>query len=375
MSQTRSWGHTLARVLAILLAIAFAMMMALATMAHSVVAVVFSPEVMTSILTRQFSLTEDVRRPVFQALLGSEGSADEPLDLSQALAYLTPAEQQQVLDRLIPAQWAQEQVGSAVEQAYAWLDSEETHPTIALDLRPVKIHMLDSAVQAAVGQVIDSWPDCTAEALAEFAGTLLSGQPKMVYCAPPGALGDLTAEFLTAGLKAGVQSLPADLVLTPGRQQPAQMLELKENLLLLRTIGRWGWLLPVSLLLLILALVVRSVVDWGKWWGWPLVAAGLLSLATLLGGGALWGGLLRQLTLQTGVIAILGVLNDVLVGLTAQISARQLRASAVLLTLGIALLVMARLVARRRQAAGGPQSPQATGSGSSAGTSPTGMFG
>jgi len=375
MSQSKSWGRTLSRVLAILLAIGFAVLMPLALMAHSVAAVVFSPEVMASVLTRQFSLAEDVRRPVFEALMGSQSEPDQGLDLSQALGYLTPDEQQQVLDSLIPPGWAQEQIEAGVYQAYAWLDSEDPHPTITLDMRPVKVHWMDSAVQGAVARVIDSWPDCTADKLAEFAASLLSGEATMMYCAPPGALGELLTSFLTTGLSTSVQALPPELVLTPGSQRPAEMLGIKENLLALRAVGRWGWLVPIGMLLLILALVVRSAPEWGRWWGWPLLAAGLLSLAGLLSGGWLWRSVLQQISLQAGGTMVLDMLDGVLAGLTAQITARQVWGAALLLVSGAALLVMARVVERRRSGGPGAGNARPRGEGLDTESPPAGMFG
>jgi len=375
MSQTDSLGRTVRRVLAILLAVSFVVLMPLALMARSVAAVVFSPSVTAAVLTRQFSLAEDIRRPVFEALLGSEGEPDQGLDLAQALGYLTPEEQQQVLDSLIPPRWAQEQVEAAVYQTYAWLDSEDPHPTITLDMRPVKIHLMDSAVQASVTRVIDSWPDCTADKLAELAASLLSGKREMLYCAPPGALGDLLAKLLTTGLTASVQALPADLVLTPGSQKPAEMLGLKQDLLALRAIGRWGWLVPMGMLLLILALVVRSVPDWGQWWGWPLLAAGLLSLASLLGGGWLWRGLLLEIATQAGGAMVLDLLDGVLAGLTAQVAGRQLLSAVGLLSSGIALLVMARSARHKRAGVSGSGTNPPGDAGLETEPPPAGMFG
>ena len=375
MNRRSSLLHKGARMLAILLAIAFSLLMPVAVMAHSVVAVVFSPDTMAAVLTRQFSLAEDVRRPVFDALLGSESEPGETLDLGRALEHLTPEEQQQVLDALIPPRWAQEELESAVRQAYAWLDSEAPYPTVILDMRPVKVHLLDSAVQSAVVRVMESWPDCTGEMLTEFAASLLAGEAEMVYCRPPGALGELLAGFLTTGLTSGVQSLPAELVFTPGSERPGQMLELKQDLVTWRSIGRWGWLLPIGMLLLILALVVRSLPEWGRWWGWPLLAAGALSLVGLLGGGWLWRGGLRQLAGQSGATIVLELLDGVLAGVAGAISTRQLGAAGMLLVLGIALLAMASIVARRRRAGSAGANASDGVTGTRADTPPSGMFG
>jgi hypothetical protein len=245
--------------------------------------------------------------------------------------------------------------------------------SIHLDGQRAKAH-LDEA-RTAVARVIGSWPDCTADKLTEFAANLLTGEASLVYCAPPGALGELLATFLTTGLTTGVQALPPELVLTRGSQRPAEMLELKQNLVVLRAVGRWSWLVPLGMLLLILALVVRSLPDWGRWWGWPLLAAGLLSLASLLGGGWLWRSALQQVSSQAGGPMLLDLLDGVLAGLTRQISARQLLGSASLLVSGAALLVMARLVARRRAGESGGTVGPAHAGGEDKGPPPTGMFG
>jgi hypothetical protein len=364
-----------ARVGAILLAVAFSLLMPVALMAHSITAVVFSPETMAAVLTRQFSLAEAVRRPVFDALLGSESGPAESLDLRRALEHMTPEQQQDVLDTLIPARWAQEQLESAVGQAYAWLDSEAPYPTLILDLRPVKVHLLDSAVQAAVVRVMDSWPECTGEMLTGFAASLLAGDARMVYCAPPGALGEMVAGFLTSGLTAGVQTLPAQLVLTPGSERTDEMLELKQDLVTWRSVGRWGWLIPLGMLFLILALVVRSLSAWGRWWGWPLLGAGALSLLGLLGGGWLWGSGLRRLAGQTGAAIVLDVFDGVLAGIADAILTRLLAAAGLVLLSGIGLLAMASVVTRRRPAEAAAAIAAESGPGSGAEPPPTGMFG
>lgn len=375
MSRTTNWRKSVATGLAVILAAGFVVLAPLTVLARSTAAVVFSPDVMASVLIQQFSLAEDVRRPLFEALMGSPPEQDQALDLSQALGYLTPEEQDQVLNSLIPPRWAQEQVEGAVRQMYAWLDNQDPHPTIALDMRPIKIHLLDSAVQAAVARVIDSWPDCTPEKLAAFAGGLLTGTPEMLYCSLPGALGDLLAGFLTTGLTQSVQALPPEIVLTPGSARPAEMLKLKQDLLAFRALMRWSWLVPAAFLLLILGLVVRSVPSWGRWWGWPLLGAGILSLASPLAGGWIWRGWLQRASAEAGVQMALELVDGVLDGLAAEIAARQLAAGVFLALTGIAMLAMAWFVRRRRQRALRSVQDDAPEPSRDAEPRPSGMFG
>ena len=231
---------------------------------------------------------------------------------------------------LVPQSWLDSQIEGAVGQAYAWLDTADPYPTIRFDMQPVKLHMLDAGVQAALERIVDSWPPCTGEDLAVFAGNLLGGSPEMVYCSPPGALRDLVLGFLLAGFKEAVRTMPAEMVLTPGSRQPQEMQELKDTLLTWRGLGQWGWMVPVLLLLAILGLQVRSLAAWGRWWGWPLLAAGILALALVVAGASLlqlWGErLVASPILRPVATWIRALLADV----SGEILARQLTGGLVL---------------------------------------------
>jgi hypothetical protein len=42
------------------------------------------------------------------------------------------------------------------------------------------------------------------------------------------------------------------------------------------------WLLPLGCLILIAVLAVRSISEWGQWWGWPMLVGGAFALALAL---------------------------------------------------------------------------------------------
>jgi hypothetical protein len=376
MTGRPNWKRALARVVATLLAMAFVVLMPVTLLARSMAAVLFSPDVVVSVLTTQLSLAEDLRRPVFSALLGPEGGDSGALDMAQALSYLTPQEQQAVLETLIPRRWAEDQIDMVVSQSYAWLDNQDPFPTITLDVQPIKLHLLDSAVQASIVTVVDSWPDCTGNQLASFAGGLLSGTPEMIYCSPPGALGSLLTGFLITSLKETVQALPPEVTFTPGGERPQEMLALKQDLRAARALGRWAWMVPVCLLLLILGLVVRSLPAWGRWWGWPLMGAGLLTLGSVLWGGWAWGVLLGRLSTDSGMEQLVRAVNGVLQGLAGEIMSRQILAGLLSLVVGVGMLVMARVLTRRRRRALPPAAGEgASGASGQSEPRPSGMFG
>lgn len=367
----RTWKQTLSLALAVACAVTFALLMPVTLLARSATSVLFSPQVMTEVLQTRLSLRGDVQTPILGALIAGDTSGDGLGDLAQAFAFLDEAEQSEILAVLVPQSWLDSQIEGAVGQAYAWLDTADPYPTIRFDMQPVKLHMLDAGVQAALERIVDSWPPCTGEDLAVFAGNLLGGSPEMVYCSPPGALRDLVLGFLLAGFKEAVGTMPAEMVLTPGSRQLQEMQELKDTLLTWRGLGQWGWMVPVLLLLAILGLQVRSLAAWGRWWGWPLLAAGILALALVVAGASLlqlWGErLVASPILRPVATWIRALLADV----SGEILARQLTGGLVLVILGAALLSMVWILRRRlaRRSGQPPAAAEATG------TRPTGMFG
>jgi hypothetical protein len=71
-----------------------------------------------------------------------------------------------------------------------------------------------------------------------------------------------------------------------GERQPAlatpEVMRIKEDVRRMRALARWGWLIPLAVLFLILALAIRSWrgLAWG--WGGPLIVGGVLIVGAAL---------------------------------------------------------------------------------------------
>jgi hypothetical protein len=66
-----------------------------------------------------------------------------------------------------------------------------------------------------------------------------------------------------------------------GQVNQAQLAQIQRIQRTFVFVQQWGWTLwfiPLLSLALIFTLVVRSVSQWGFWWGWPLLLAGLSAL-------------------------------------------------------------------------------------------------
>lgn len=124
-----------------------------------------------------------------------------------------------------------------------------------------------------------TWQPCTQSQLETIAGAVLNdeGSPPVIACLPPEPYQSSVREGMLREVEEEVTALPSTLVLMerpPSRRTAAGFRELKSGLLWLRTLGRWGWLVPAGLLGLIVAVCVRSARDWALWWGVPLLGGG-----------------------------------------------------------------------------------------------------
>ena len=75
----------------------------------------------------------------------------------------------------------------------------------------------------------------------------------------------------------GVVSLPL-LANEPTSQAQADFQRTRRTFLLLQQRAYLLWLPPLLCLLLIVLFAVRSLGEWGRWWGWPLLLTAVITL-------------------------------------------------------------------------------------------------
>lgn len=204
------------------------------------------------------------------------------------IKQLSQADWEAILSDLVPARWLQIQAETAIDQAFSYLQSDAPAATVKVSLAEVKARVAGEEGVSAALRVVRSWPPCSDEQIAAWAGARLEELPS---CRPPedvitafapqvkqllGTVAaqeipdelDLTQAF-TGGIGAG-EALPSDAT---GLQDDPR-LEFKRILLGVRL----SPLLPVALLLLITLFGVRSFKGLLRWWGIPLLLAGVLGV-------------------------------------------------------------------------------------------------
>jgi hypothetical protein len=298
---------TLARLIAVALALIFVFTLPVTLLARNTANVLFSPEVVARIVSARLLDTGALRQAAVEAMLSAQTStpgAGTGMDLQQALALLTPRDRDTIVNMLLPDGWVREQIGSITEGLYAWLDNSEPLPAVSVDMQSIKDRLLGGGAGRMAEIVVSSWPTCSVEqlgALAEAPG--VPGSESFPFCQPPEPYRSSMIREATSKLTEVAANIPASMPIAFGEppRDPSQVLAIKQQIRMLRFFARWGVFVPLSLLGLIMALVIRSWRGLARWWGVPFLVGGALSLAPLLAGPALNRQLLQGVAAMGGV--------------------------------------------------------------------------
>ena len=281
----RGCASSAGRITAGALALALILTLPLSLLAFDWARLFFDPEHMAQVVGQQLIDSGVLREMAMQTIFPSDPGEGE-LRFRQ-FQQLDPAARERLLDILIPRGWGQEQVTRLLTDLYAWFDNDQPTPALSLDIGAVKDRLMTGGAQELVTLLVDSWPDCTPEQVEQLRGQTFGSPefPEELMCRPPEPLRTGRIDQGTRFLLDGVQPIPAVLPLSEagGPSSVEDVGRLKQGIRLVRAQARWGWLLPLSTLGLIAAVVARSWPQLLRWWGVPLAGAGGTGLALLLG--------------------------------------------------------------------------------------------
>ena len=275
------------KIIALVMAVGLVISLPLALAGRSFGRVIFRPEVLSAAV-RTSVLDSGVLDNAIQETLSKEalqqitGGGD---DLWRFFEYLSPAEREEILLAVIPEDWIESQFTQILRAFYTWLDDDRPVPKAALDLEPLKSNLLRGGINTFVDTVIDSWPSCKPDQVEILQQEFLQGGGLPgVLCEPPEPLRARVVDLAMIGFEDQVRQLPATIPLIDPTISIEDFAAAKDQLRGFRTLMLWGWMLPFSLLGLIMAFVVRSWSDVGRRWGLPLLlsGAGTLLLAFFL---------------------------------------------------------------------------------------------
>lgn len=335
-----------ARISAVGLATVFVVTLPLAVIGFSLARVAFSPERLTVLVTETIVESGGLRRLMLESLTAGteagDAEAESGLDLGEALSFLSPQERDYLGEQLTPPGWGEEQLHALLGGLFAWIDNDRAGPELAVDVTALKVSLLGGGAAELVETMVDSWPPCSLEEVAQMGVETLLGEGEFILCEPPEPLRTGLVGVLNVSVAVSLRALPDRISLGgPAARQAAtpEAMEAKGRIRALRLLAEWGWLLSVALLALVLALVVRSWRSLGLWWGVPLLlGAGLTLLVTTWLRAALGNALTSSLTGGEIPVWIGDILRKLAEGLLQVTSRGAAVLSGILLAGGLAVL-------------------------------------
>ena len=193
----------------------------------------------------------------------------------------------EAFDLVVPPGYINDLTETTIDSLYDYLETgDPNQATINLDVRPLVDRLQGEPGQQAIQALVQSLPPCDEPLSPE---QLQAGQIEINNCVPPNIPTEtaviLLHQTIVEALNENPQIIGEAIVrINPFEANllsPAQLEQIAQFQRTFSLLQRWSWLLwliPLLCLALILTLVVRSVSQWGFWWGWPLLLAGLFAL-------------------------------------------------------------------------------------------------
>ena len=338
------------RAAAIVLAAAFMLTLPLSLVAFNLGRIAFSPDRMTVLLLETIDETGGLRRLVIDSLAAeSEAGGSEGLDLGRALSFLSPQERDYVGEELAPPGWAKEQLGAIVGGIYAWIDNDRAGPAFQVDITDLKVALLSGGASDLVETVVDSWPACSVEEIADMTVDTLLGEGTFKLCEPPEPLRSALVGLVNASVTLSLRALPDQVSLgeTENTPAPPEVMQAKERIREIRFLTAWSWLLSPVMLGLVMALVIRSWRGVALWWGIPLIFGALLTLATMVGVRVGVEDVARRALGDAALTSWLGEMIRALISAMLVVVFRRVALQAgILAVVGLVVLVVGLLVGR-----------------------------
>lgn len=280
----------------------------------------------------------------------SEGQGGPP----QKLKNLKRDDWLRLLDRLLPPEWLEDQTEQLMIQVDHRIDHPQGDRGLFLDLTSLKGRLAGEAGLQSVIEVIQAQPPCEESELVDQISFLDPAveEVDLPDCRPPDEILEMSRPDIISLLSKVSSDIPDRVDLSPtfAPTEDSTSQDKAPDLFMLlswvRRIGRYGPLLPLSLLGLIALFAVRSWKDLSIWWGFPFLLTGLIGAGATFGAPMFldWGAqkLLSEVV-PKGLSPVfvdfgLGVVRDLLGEML-----KWIRFAGVALTLvGLALLGLSR---------------------------------
>jgi hypothetical protein len=184
---------------------------------------------------------------------------------------LSDQEWQTLVTELFPPDVLRNIAADTITQIMAYLNGQSNQ--VVLSLVNLKAYLQSPEGINAVYGMLKAQPDCTVEQLTAMA----LNQQALTLCNPPEIFMFIDLRpIVETEIKNAMALIPEQVILVSTDGSRVQTLR---DLRALRLFMRLSPIVPLLCLLAITVLAVRSLNSWLTWWGYPLLAAGLVSMS------------------------------------------------------------------------------------------------
>jgi hypothetical protein len=346
------------KFLAILLMIIFVFSMPLMLLSRSLGRILNNPVGLMELVEENIldaDTLANVAEETFQEVEGlGEGNEENPFAdvLLIGIFNLSHEEWVKIINLIAPPEIISQALDQVLEGYFQWIDGRSSIPLIRVDLIPWKNNIVANAVPI-LEMMMREIPPCNPDEIEVYRQIRNSdGFGKFPQCRPP-------EPFYSWILDTGATEAPGFMAALPDQIDNSKKFlesgrdpdELKQSYLRMIDMMRLGWIIAIILFVIAIPMGVRSVSDFFKWIGWPLLLAGtwglLIALSFLYFTDSLFAGIGRQIFVEVPN-TVMAPVEVVVVVFVLYFARTLLIQSGVMIGLGGITLIGGNLIGRDR---------------------------
>lgn len=322
---------------AVVLAAFFGLTLSLSLIVFNIENQLFNPDVYKKAILDQ-NVCERLPRIISDQIIAN-AKADESENnlIGIILRIFDPTTIQGFIRTIFPCQVIETSVFSGIDRLFDYINGETSQEMFSF--ASLKQSSKEKSKLAAE-EYYDSLPDCTPAQLLQIGASALLGQGNenfLLSCNPPAAVRDAVTLPLIYLFESAVQDIPDQISFASRFESLINAIRTARNVM------TWSPLLPLVFLVVTTLIVVRTWRDLLRWWGYPLLAAGIGTLIiSLLVSPAVYSILTLLIfpnlpvnLVPEAIDLIAGILAGVSKGLTQPIQYQ----SAILSLLGLGMIL------------------------------------
>jgi len=264
------------------------------------------------------------------------------------LKTLTVDDWTATITSLLPADELKALTDNTLDSVFDYLNVKTD--SVVISVVPFKNHLAGNTGIEVVKQILNSQPQCTAEQLVQIGLGFISGKDLML-CKPPDEFMNLINPLIESQLQVLTGTFPDQVTLVSNAQDLSAN-DSRKKLNWARTVMKITPVFPLLFLFCLTIFIVRSLMDWLKWWGYPLLITGAGSLFFALIGSPILGFAIRTVVQQQGPRYLPKNLISALGETVSAVSSQILKPVAVegfiVLALGLVMVIIPAFFAQKQ---------------------------